>query len=205
MPRKLANFVSVIFNPLLMPTIIFVVILNYTPLSLVFPVFKQKAYFLLSIFVFTFVIPLASVVTLGFASLSNYNFEERKKRVVPFTFVSIFYVIVTYFFILRLDFENAFSVIFAAITLAIVLSTLITWFWKISIHSVGSCGAVGFILAFSYKYPTGELLFPLIISILVTGLVISARLSLNAHKPEETFGGSLLGFLVCYFAVHFFV
>jgi hypothetical protein len=205
MPRSLANFISIIFNPLLMPTIIFLVILSFTPLSLVFPVFKQKAFFMLSIFVFTFIIPMASVITLGFASFNDYNFEERKKRIVPFSFVSVFYLIVTYFFILRLDFDNAFSVIFAAITISIVLSTFITYFWKISFHSVGSCGVVGFILAFSYKFPSGELLYPLIISIVCTGLVISARLSLNSHRPEETLGGSLLGFLVCFFAVHWFV
>jgi hypothetical protein len=205
MPRNLANIISIAFNPLLMPTIVFVVILSFTPLALVFPLYQQKLFFLLSIFVFTFIVPMASMLTLGFASINNYNLTERRKRLLPFTFVSIFYLIIAYFFIMRLDFEKAFSVVFTAITVSIVLSTAITYFWKISIHSVGCCGLVGFILAFAYKYPDGQLLYPLILSILCAGLVVSARLSLNSHKPEETLGGCLLGFFVCFFSVYLFV
>lgn len=205
MPRKLANFVSIAFNPLLMPTLVFMVILKYAPISLPFPIVRLDWYFIASVFIFTFLIPLISIFTLGIVSIKNYNFEDRQKRVVPFTFVSIFYLLITIFFFVKIDIQSAVSVIFGAITLSVILSTGITFFWKISIHSVGSCGVVGILLGLAYNYPEGNLLFPLILAILCTGLVISARLSLNSHTLKETLGGGVVGFTICFLAVYFLI
>lgn len=187
-----------------MPTVVFTVLFFYSPVSLSMPGAEMKAAFLTSVFVFTFLVPLVSVFTFGLASLKGYNLHERRHRIVPFTFVSIFYSIVSYFFILKLDLDPSLSVIFIAVTVSIIISTAITWFWKISLHSVGICGTAGFLLGFAYKYPESRLLFPLVIAVLCCGLVMSARLSLNSHRVEEVFGGCLLGFLVCFLSVMFF-
>ena len=203
MPRKLANFISIIFNPLLMPTLVFTIVLKFSPIALPFPVVRLEWYFITSVFIFTFLIPLISIFTLGIASIQNYNFEDRQKRIVPFTFVSIFYLLITIFFFVKVDVESSVSIIFGAITLSVLLSTGITFFWKISMHSVGSCGVVGILLGLSYNFPEGNLLIPIILAIMCAGLVISARLRLNSHTPKETLGGGLVGFATCFLMVYF--
>ncbi len=91
-------------------------------------------------------------------------------------------------------------------TAVVVLTNLITFFWKISAHSAGAAGVVGFSLIYSSKFAAGQqLLLPMILAVLMLGLVMWARLYLNAHKPKEIVGGSMLGFLICYGAIYFFV
>ena len=203
MPRKLANLISIVFNPLLMPTLVFILVLKYSPIAIAFPIVRLQWYFIAIIFIFTFLIPLVSIFTLGIVSIQNYNFEDRQKRVVPFTFVSIFYLLITIFFFVKVDVESAVSIILGAITLSVILSTGITFFWKISMHSVGSCGVVGILLGLSYNFPEGNLLIPIILAIMCAGLVISARLRLNSHTPKETLGGGLVGFATCFLMVYF--
>ena len=205
MPRKLANLISIVFNPLLMPTLVFILVLKYSPIAITFPIVRLQWYFIAIIFIFTFLIPLVSIFTLGIVSIQNYNFEDRQKRVVPFTFVSIFYLLITIFFFVKVDVESAVSIILGAITLSVILSTGITFFWKISMHSVGSCGVVGILLGLSYNFPEGNLLIPIILAIMCAGLVISARLRLNSHTPKETLGGGLLGFTTCFLSVYFLI
>lgn len=188
-----------------MPTAVFSVLFAFSPVSVSLPGFKLKAAFLISIFVFTFLVPLVSIFAFGLASIKGYQMEERRQRVLPFSFVSIFYSIVSYFFILKLDLDPSLAVVFIAITLSIIISTVITWFWKISVHSVGVCGAAGLLLAFAYKYPEGRLLAPVVIAVLCCGLAMSARLSLNSHNASQVYGGCALGFIVCFLSVVWFV
>lgn len=188
-----------------MPTLVFILVLKYSPIAIAFPIVRLQWYFIAIIFIFTFLIPLVSIFTLGIVSIQNYNFEDRQKRVVPFTFVSVFYLLITIFFLLKIDNQSAVSVILGAISLSVILSTGITFFWKISMHSVGSCGVVGILLGLTFNYPEGNLLFPLILTILCAGLVMSARLSLNSHTPKEILGGGIVGFTICFSAVYFLI
>lgn len=204
MPLKLARIISFILNPLLMPTAVFAVLFAFSPAAVSLPGFKLKMIFLISIFAFTFLVPLVSVFTFGLASTKGYQMQERRDRVVPFVFVSLFYIIVSYFFIHKLDLSPTLSVVFIAITLSIIITTVVTLFWKISVHSVGVSGAVGLILAFAYKFPESNLLIPLVIAIICCGLAMSARLSLNCHSRSQVYAGCAVGFGVCFLSVVLF-
>ena len=87
----------------------------------------------------------------------------------------------------------------------VLISTIITVFWKISIHSMGMCGVLGFLLALNLKSPESLPVWSVLIWMLCTGMTMSSRLYLNVHKPVEIYWGAILGFLFCFFAIYVFI
>ncbi len=81
------------------------------------------------------------------------------------------------------------------VTLLVAISTLITFFYKISIHSLSMWGAVGIVLPLN-KIVEGSLLWPTAAIIAIAGLVMSSRLFLNAHTPREILLGAVVGFSI---------
>ena len=131
--------------------------------------------------------------------------NDKRDRFVPFVFVTIIYGLSAYLFLVKIHTNPIFGIVLASITLTLVLTTLITQSFKISMHSAGISGVVGFLIAINLKYPDNQLLYPIIIIILLAGVVMTARLQLNAHTTKEVVTGGLLGFLVSFFAIYVFV
>lgn len=78
----------------------------------------------------------------------------------------------------------------------VVVSLIITFFFKISIHSLSVSGAIGILLPLNKVTEEATLLLPTAFIILAAGLVMSARLLLDAHTPREVLYGGIVGFLV---------
>ena len=131
--------------------------------------------------------------------------KSKEERVIPFIFITIYYGLCSYLFLAQWKFNIIFSVILLSITITIFLITLITIVWKISAHSTGIVGALGFILAVNLKYPDNQLLYPVLAMVVLAGLVMSSRLQLNDHDSSEVYVGALLGFVVSFGAIYFFV
>ena len=159
------------------------------------------------IFLTTCIIPICIILFFRFTKvIKDLHMTERRDRYLPFLFISIFYVLVTYLMSGQAWFNPIMLVIMLAMTVVVIATNAITFFWKISAHAAGVAGWLGFILIFSRVYASGNTLFtPLILAVLLCGLVVWSRLFLNAHKPIESFGGFLLGFMVCYTSILLFV
>lgn len=122
--------------------------------------------------------------------------NERRERLRPFTFISILYVAVTSFFYLnyRIGLNDNVFKLMLIIDALVIVSTLITFFYKISVHSVGMWGLLGIILPLNKIAENDQLFLPTLGVVVLAGVVMSARLQLNAHKPREIMIGSLVGF-----------
>ena len=83
----------------------------------------------------------------------------------------------------------------------VVFGTLITLFYKLSIHSLALWGMVGMLLPMNKVSEVNELLLPTAIVVVIAGLVMSARLALNAHTPREVMIGSVAGFTIGFFGM----
>jgi hypothetical protein len=82
------------------------------------------------------------------------------------------------------------------------LLTLITLKFKVSIHAAGICGAAGCLIALAHVYQAEALIYPATVAIVLSGLVMTARLYLNSHTLEEVSAGCLLGFSLCFGSVY---
>lgn len=202
---KLANLISVVFHPIVIPTLIFASIFGFAPI-LARPLSDEALlYILMAIFITTLVIPLCSMGVLKLSDyISSLAMRERKERVIPFLFVSVFYGITTYMFYAKMQLNTVLVLIMLAITLISFLIAIITFFWKISAHSAAIAGMMGFFIAIMIKFSLETFLFPVILSVLLVGIVMSARLYLNSHTPSEILGGGILGFTLSFGIVFLF-
>lgn len=168
---------------------------------------KGKRTVLGLVFITTFLIPALTVVMFKITKvIKDLHMKNRRDRLMPFMFISIFYLIVSFMIEGQEWMTPLLNVAFLAITTVVLITNGITFKWKISAHAAGVFGWLGFILALQKAFPsTNSLLVPLLLSVGFCGLVCWARLYLNAHTPKEIFAGALLGFLVCYGSIFFFI
>ena len=78
----------------------------------------------------------------------------------------------------------------------VVVSTFITLFYKVSVHSLASCGIIGMLLPLNNASETGMLLYPTIGATVVAGMVMSSRLQLDAHNLKEVTVGAVTGLVI---------
>ena len=191
----LARLLSVLFHPLLGPTYLFACLLYLLPESLVTFPMDSRWVILTAVFFLTFVIPaLGTYFMVRAGVVQSMQMPIRSQRRFPLLFASLCYATATYFFGQDEVFGDLFYFIMLVITLSVLATYVISFFWKISAHSVGMGGALG-ILVFLYKLLPDITLFNLIvIFILLTGSVLSARLALQAHSPAQVYAGLATGF-----------
>jgi len=181
-----------------MPTLVFGFLIFWAP-QLIKDAFYQKWFLLLMVFLTTYVIPLLSIVMMKLTgNISSFHMETKDERVFPFSMISLFYMVATYFFYLKFQVDPVLILAMASITVCVILLTSLTFFWKISAHMTGVSGLMAIVAAISIKYPTNFQLEILLGSIVLAGLIGSARLYLNAHRPFEVYMGFLLGFSICF-------
>ncbi len=190
---------SVVFHPLLLPTIMFFVIFYFVPQAFRPLADENVPYILLALSTTTFVIPVLSLLSLRLTStIKSLHMNERGDRIIPFTIIAGFYGVTTYMFYTKLTLNPVLVTLMFVTTLLIVVLTIITFYWKISIHSAGIGGVAGFTLSLVQIFPGSELLVPFVGAILALGWIMTARLFLKAHDTSQVVAGAALGFCFCY-------
>lgn len=121
--------------------------------------------------------------------------HTRNERIVPFIAISAIYVVMTYLFFMKLPIGINFNKLIAIVSALVLVSTLLTFFLKVSVHSVASGGLIGIMLPLNKAIENGALLWPTAGVFVVAGFVMSARLYLDAHTPREVYTGAVAGFL----------
>ncbi|WBL41820.1 PA-phosphatase [Algoriphagus halophytocola] len=198
MRKVFAEIVSVVLQPLVIPSLVYWLVLFVVPEASSIPEpFKGRVFWLIALS--TLIIPMLTIFGLRLSgTLKSIHMAELKDRAIPFSVTCIYYYLTVYFLYQRSELDPILWQVLGLITLAITGLTLVTFFWKMSAHMTGMGGLIAAVVVLASKFPTFSGLYPLIISLLLTGLVGTVRLYLNAHKPIETYVGLVFGFLVCY-------
>lgn len=207
MSHTIAKVFSYVFQPLLMPTYLFSILLFLSPASLL-SLYSQEIRFwlLLVIFISTFVIPLVGVFAFRLTkNIESYEMAERDERVVPFVFITVFYAVAAFLMSVRLDINPTINIIMISSAVLVFIGTIITFFWKISIHSIGMAGVAGYLVGLNAISPDPSYFQVVLIWMILTGITMSSRLYLNVHSPSQAYVGSLVGFLVAFLSIVIFV
>ncbi len=115
--------------------------------------------------------------------------EERKFPILFFAFLAILIGKMLF----KIALVNDLAVYFIAGGFAMLLVYLFLFKQiKVSIHTLGIGGLIGFIIQLSYTYHQNFLL-PLVFLFLIFGLIAKARISLQAHNFNEVILGFVLG------------
>jgi hypothetical protein len=194
--RVAAKIISIVFHPLLMPTYLIIVVGKFFPAMLMV---GPDHIWLISSFVFgfTFVVPAVNLLLFRYlGSIQSLQLASRRERILPFIFISLMYGLVAFLFYYKLPFSANFNRLMLIVAMLVVIATIITFFYKVSVHSLAMGGFVGILFPLIRFSPT--LLWPTTFIVAIMGVVISSRLLLEAHTPRETLIGSLAGILTGY-------
>jgi membrane-associated phospholipid phosphatase len=194
--RAVARFFSIVCHPLLLTTYLVLFLGHFFPPMLgINPAVLYK--FTLFIFVFTFAFPALNIVMMVRFSgtLSSLQMASRRERIVPFILISVIYVGITGLFFYKEILGMNFNRLMAIVAALVLTATVLTFFLKVSVHSLAMGGFVGMLLPMN-RILADALILPTAIVIILTGVVMSSRLALNAHTLREVVVGVLAGFVV---------
>lgn len=196
--RKIAQFFSIIFHPIFLPTYGFIYLIHL-PYYVMFYTLFIRILLSISMIAIGIICPIAMMVILKkYGSLSSLYIDKREERTVPYAFMCWCFVnLIGLFFLLRFDIWVI--KIFISICVCLVLMLIINRFWKISAHASGMGGLCGAIFSGAIlwgQYPLGLMIFLL----LASGCVLSSRLYLKKHTLAQVFAGYALGFCCTYVA-----
>jgi membrane-associated phospholipid phosphatase len=200
----LARVISFVFHPLLMATYLLVLLAWFLPAAL-YPVNAQAARsFLIVIFTMTFLLPAINIFVFKIlGTISSFAMKDRKERIRPFFLITIMYCFITLFFSykMRINTDDSLFKLLLIIDCLVIAASIITFFYKVSIHSIGIMGLLGVIIPLNRVAENNSLFLPTIVLLIIAGLVMSARLQLNSHTPREVLVGAITGFLTGFFGI----
>ena len=198
MLRTIALVISVVFQPLLMPSLVFGMVLYAVPESSSIPdEFKDRIFFL--ILLSTLLIPMITMIGLRLTGkIKSLHMPELSDRKIPFMITTVYFLMTTWFLFQKSEIDPILWQGMAVISVAVLLLTAISFFWKMSAHMTGLGGLLSVVFVLGSEFPTFKVLYPLLVALVLCGLVASSRLLLQAHKPVEVYAGWLMGFMICW-------
>jgi hypothetical protein len=196
--KNLALVISVVFQPLLMPTLVFGMVLFAAPQATTIQEEVKFGIFFL-IVLSTLLIPMITIIGLRLAGMvKSLHMANRKDRMLPFLLTCIFFMLTSYFFYQKSELDPILWQGMGIISVAVILLTAVTFFWKISAHMIGIGGLVAVVIVLGKAYSNFPVLYPLLLVLMLSGAIASSRLYLNAHRPLEIYLGFITGFLICW-------
>ncbi|HTX87919.1 MAG TPA: hypothetical protein VMC08_02935 [Bacteroidales bacterium] len=134
--------------------------------------------------------------------IRTFFLETREERIYPLLTVAVSYYI-TYYILKGYPVSALFSYYMLGSTFLAVLSLIISFYSKISLHMIGIGGFLGLTLGMMLNFGF-NLFWPVVILVALSGLLAYARLKVGSHKPFEVYSGFLLGAGVM-FILFFFI
>ena len=200
MAAKLAKIISIIFHPVLIPTLGFFLIFNsgfyFSMLN-----WEAKRFVLLVVLFSTGILPIISVAILALNPKFDISMKKSQDRVIPLLSSAIFYYM-GFVLLGRMEAFPVFKLFLVASVLVIVALLLISFKWKISNHMAAIGGTTGTILALSFRSGINPV-WTIIAVIIISGMVGTARLILNKHNLNQIIAGYGLGFSILYLVIYF--
>lgn len=197
--KSIAHVISVIFQPLLMPTYGLMLLFLYTYFGAVYP--DRFWHLVIPAMLFSFIIPGFLIYLLFRMKLiSDLSLKVRKERFLPYLVTLLSYSAMLVYYS-RLMMPRWFIMMLAASIAIMIIAIGITFLWKISAHMFGVGGMVGGAMAVSYFVENSNPYFMFMGLFIIAGLVGTSRLILKRHTLAQVIAGFLLGFLVSFIFV----
>jgi hypothetical protein len=190
-PDTFAKIISVVFHPLFMPAYGMAIIFSAPTLFGYLPFAVKKLLFLI-VLINNVLLPFSLLPFFRYKNIiSSWSVESRGERNVPLIITTLLYA-ATSFIVFRFPIPVFLKSFILAVFFLSLIVTLINFWWKISIHSVGAGALTALVLILSFKMYS-SLEWYLIPAILSAGLVLSSRLKLNSHTPQQVWAGLFTG------------
>jgi len=188
-----AHFLSSVLSPFLTPTYGVFLVLWISVLCLLPN--GTRITVLAVILGITCILPMIIASVLHhFGLIKNHRFEKRQERLVPYLFCTACYIAAACY-LYRVHAPQWFVMFMGGTALAALVDMLINLKWKISAHMTGLGGLVALIYQLHVQGLSAfELFWVLCATIILAGLLGTARLILNRHSMLQVIAGFVVGY-----------
>ena len=205
-----ANAISWIFQPLLMLTYMLILLLLVNPYLFGVNGVNDSRILILQVFITTFLLPGFAIFMMWRLKLiKTVEMRDKQDRTGPFIATGVFYLWTFRSALADSNIPTAFLIAILGATLGLFACFFVNIFFKISLHATGVGGFLVMVLITMWLYSYGSFTvnlpivgsseisinLVLMLSLLITGLVGTARLILHAHSPKEIYTGFAMGLL----------
>jgi hypothetical protein len=201
--KTIANLLSFIFHPIILPTYAFLLIYWTNPLLFSNYDKADLGRIFLTVFINTFAFPLIAILLiwrLGF--VKSLKMESQQERLVPFITSGALYIW-TYVVFRKSGLPEILSIVILGATITLFASFLITIFRKVSIHA-SAMGCL-FILTLALCLLSQKDYHILLMGIvLIGGIICSSRMILGSHDTSEISLGYFIGVMSQLVALKFY-
>ena len=193
-----SNLLSWVLVPLLMPVYGLMLAFGLSILD-VAPMGMRVA-FTLIVAGICVIVPMVLILLLKkMGMIEDVGLNGRQERLVPYI-ITIICFGATAWFMAAKGAPLWLSLFFAGGALATVICTVVNFWWKISAHAAGIAGVVALLIRIEKDGSAEpELFFWLILTLLLTGLLGSARVWLGRHTVWQVLAGYAVGFCSVFF------
>ncbi len=188
---KIANILSFILHPVFMPLLGLFIVFNSGIYGIEIPVQFKKYVYLITLLC-DVLIPLTLIpIFIYLRQIQQISLEKKKERLVPL-FLTMICLLIGYYLVAKFSPIKIINLFLLASSVIVFLIFIISIFWKISIHMAGIGGITALIGVISLTYKT-DMTIVLCAAILLTGIIASTRLALEAHSPLQLLAGYSVG------------
>jgi hypothetical protein len=193
--RVIAEIASYVFHPVFMPTVMTLVVAYLSQVDFAGVDFKEKVQWTGIMAELTLFYPLFSILlmkALGF--VDSIRLKTSKDRIIPLIATMIFY-----FWAYRV-FKNFHAPFILLVLLlgnfwGIIVVFMANIFIKISMHTAAAGGMLGILTVLMFVGHV-NLFIPFLITLLIAGIIGTARMILQQHSPMEIWLGYAAGIAV---------
>ena len=191
--KYIAHLLSYVLHPLFIPTYFFLFLMQVLPFEFVGITEWQLKMRLFSVAWLTAFFPAFAVFLLWRLKLSDSIFlRTQKERIIPYVITMFFYWWMYYLSRNFTDQPIALKFFYLGIFVASAIGMTVNNFMKVSLHAMGIAGLTTSVILVSVFYPVNNAVWVLL-AILLTALVISARLVVSDHTKKELIVGLFIG------------
>ncbi|MEO6831478.1 MAG: hypothetical protein ABI378_04315 [Chitinophagaceae bacterium] len=198
-PRWLASICTVIsylFHPVFMPTLLCVVLWKLLPASFAGISNHTLGMRLATVVMLTVFFPLFTMLllrALGF--IKNFQMRVSRDRIIPLIATMTFYFWAQQVFSHLPETPKIINILMLGSFWGIILLFMGSIFFKVSMHTTAAGGAIGIMIVLLFTSPI-NMLPALLATIVIAGIVGTARLLLHEHTTAEVWIGYAIGLIV---------
>lgn len=191
--RIFARVLSYVFHPLFIPTYIYFFLTQAFPYEFSGLLRNAAVFRTVVVFINTAFFPGLAIFLLWRLKFINSIFlKTQKERIAPYMIVMVFYWWLWYLSKNFTDQPFELRIFFLGIFLTTPVALVLNNFFKISMHAIGVGSAAAFMVILSFS-KSGEMNAAIAISLLIAGMVCTARFLVSDHSNRDIYAGLLLG------------
>lgn len=196
---KTARIISIIGHPIFHPTWMMLILIASGITS--FITYNNYIFLIITLLMTCLIPGLVIMMVKRWGLIKSMEMEDREDRLGPL-FIMLLFLYAAYRYFNKIPTLAIYSFYLTAVIVVTVLAFVVSFFWKISLHTMGW----GCFTAFLFIMTTVSMRYLpyLIASIVFSGIVASARLKLKSHSNTQIYVGFAMGFaavIVTYFFI----